>query len=72
MYKKLLLYLTLGFVALMFIFLCISFAPGARLAMQILCIIFSILSLICLMLYLFYKPTNKPTTPTPTTPAAQQ
>lgn len=61
MYKKLLLYLTLGFVGLVFLFACISFAPKATLPMQILSIIFIVLAIICLLLYLFYKPSNKTT-----------
>lgn len=77
MNKKLLMYITLGLVGLIFLFVCISFAPAARLAMQILILICVIGALTCLLLYMFYKPGKKaapaPTaepTPTPTTPVA--
>lgn len=79
MNKKLLMYITLGLVGLIFLFVCISFAPAARLAMQILILICVIGALTCLLLYMFYKPGKKATatpaptptaepTPTPTTP----
>lgn len=70
MNKKILMYITLGLVGLIFLFICISFAPSATLAMQILIIICSIAALVCLGLYLFYKPGKKQTTPVAETPTS--